>query len=117
MEKWSSVKLVMALAAAAFMALSGIFATGEETGGYSEETAGYSEEVAGYGEDAAGYGDEKTFVPIVAAETTPVVVSKGKPGSLDELIMWYDSSSCPSAVWSAIMRWPLHTNFCMESQR
>jgi hypothetical protein len=94
MEKWSSVKLVKVLAAAAFMALSGISATGEETGGYSEETAGYNEESAGYGEDAAGYGDENTFVPIVPTETGPVVVSKDKPGSLDELIMWYDSSSC-----------------------
>jgi hypothetical protein len=94
MEKWSPVKLLMVLAAAAFMALSGISATGEETGGYSEEAGGYSEEAAGYGEEAAGYGDEKTFVPLVPPETTPVVVSKDKPGSLDELIMWYDSSSC-----------------------
>jgi len=94
MEKWSSVKLVVVLAAAVFMALSGISATGQETGGYGEETGGYGEEAAGYGEDAAGYGDEKTFVPIVPAETGPAIVSEGKPRSLDELIMWYDSSSC-----------------------
>jgi hypothetical protein len=73
MEKWLSVKLVMVSAAAAFMALSGISATGQETGGYSEETAGYSEEAAGYGEDAAGYGDEKTFVPIVPTETCGMI--------------------------------------------
>jgi hypothetical protein len=72
----------------------------EETAGYAEEGPGYGEESPGYGEETAGYGKEagdyREEAPALALPTTaaPATVSADQPRSLDELIMWYDSSSC-----------------------
>jgi hypothetical protein len=67
---------------------------GEDTAAYGEETAGYWEESAAYGDEAAQDGSAKPFVPAISAEEAPTMVSKDQPRSLDELIMWYDASSC-----------------------
>jgi hypothetical protein len=94
MKKATGAILILIFTAVSFMASKGISAAGEETAGYGEEAAGYGEETGGYGEDAAGYGVEQTFVPEISAQKAPSTAAKDRPGSLDELILWYDSSSC-----------------------
>jgi len=54
----------------------------------------YAEEAPGYGEEAPGYGEAEAPALVMPVEEAPVSVSADQPRTLDELIMWYDSSSC-----------------------
>jgi hypothetical protein len=107
MRKWHVAVVFLALFAVSDMTAGGIQAKaeeapayGEESPGYGEEGPGYGEESPGYGQETAGYGKEDERLveqtPVVAlpAAQSPTTTATDQPRTLDELIMWYDSSSC-----------------------
>ena len=104
---------ILICAAAGYMALGGTAGFGkeapgyeEEAPGYQEEAGGYADEAAGYGDEAAGYGDEaEPAGPAVPIEAGPIAVMPNKPSSIDELIMWYDSSSCQECHEEIYAQW------------
>jgi hypothetical protein len=80
-----------------FLAILGLLTLGqmarEVAPGYGEEAPGYGEEAPGYGEEGGGSDEEGLALALPSTEA-PISVSTNQPQSLDELIMWYDSSSC-----------------------